>query len=276
MRVVGIFTLQVCFLWLHNGFVIRLRSTACIQEEIFTMTDSLNEFNQPVGADLADWKGANRPCGKMLEGRYCRLERINAEHHAVDLYESYYLATNERDWTYLLSGPFSSFEFYRDWVLNVESRSDPLHYAVIDADSNKAVGTVALMRIDPSNGVIEVGSLMYSPRMKRTRISTEVMALLLHYVFAESGYRRLEWKCDTLNAPSRAAAERFGFRFEGVFRQAMVTRGRNRDTAWYSIIDSEYAVLLSAFQKWLAPPNFDEYGRQREKLGAFIAEKRAW
>ncbi|EEB8601077.1 GNAT family N-acetyltransferase [Salmonella enterica] len=239
------------------------------------MTDRLNDFNQPVGAELPDWKGANQPCGKTLEGRYCRLERINAERHAVDLYECYRVATDERDWTYLLSGPFSSFEFYRTWVLNVEPRNDPLYYAVIDADSNKAVGTVALMHIDLSNGVIEVGSVMYSPCMKRTRISTEVMALFLRYVFTELGYRRFEWKCDSLNAPSRAAAERFGFRFEGVFRQAMVTRGRNRDTAWYSIIDSEYAALLIAFEKWLAPSNFDEYGRQREKLGVLIAEEYA-
>lgn len=236
------------------------------------MTTRLNQFNQPVGADLPDWHGARQPGDISLEGRYCRLERINVERHAAALYEAYSDATDARDWTWLPAGPFETPEAYRAWLMNAEQQKDPLHYAVIDLASGKPVGTVALMRIDAANGVIEVGYVTYSPRMQRTRLSTEVMALFLHYVFDELGYRRFEWKCDALNAPSCAAATRFGFTFEGIFRQAIVTRGRNRDTAWYSIIDSEYPALRTAYDKWLSPSNFDDNGVQREKLSALITE----
>ncbi|MDM2942112.1 GNAT family N-acetyltransferase [Citrobacter sp. Cm038] len=238
------------------------------------MPNIMNRFNQPVGAELSGWSGAKLPGEKSLEGRYCRLERISAERHAADLYEAYCEAPDERDWTYLPSGPFESEVSYRTSLQSAETLRDPLHYAVIDKASGKPSGTVALMRIDPANGVIEVGYVTYSPRMKRTRISTEVMALLLRYVFEELRYRRLEWKCDSLNAPSRAAAERFGFRFEGIFRQAVVYRGRNRDTAWYSIIDGEYPALRIAYEKWLAADNFDDDGNQQEKLGNLIAKMR--
>ncbi len=239
------------------------------------MSARLNGFQQPVGTVLPAWKGARLPTGKTLEGRYCRLERISVEHHAAQLYDAYSEAPDERDWTYLPSGPYKTFKSLHAYLLDVETVTDPMHYAVIDLASGQAVGTFALMRIDAANGVIEMGYVTYSPRMKRTRISTEVISLLLSYVFEELGYRRFEWKCDSLNAPSRAAAERYGFTFEGIFRQAIVTRGRNRDTAWYSIIDSEYPALCTAYEKWLAPSNFDSNGRQREKLGKFIAAERA-
>lgn len=237
------------------------------------MTVRLNDFLQPIGAPLADWQGARHPTGEPLLGRYCRLERLDVERHAAELYEAYEDAPDARDWTYLFAGPFQTLASYQTYLTGIASRQDPMHYAVIDLANGKAVGTFALMRIDPPNGVIEVGSVTYSPRMKRTRISTEVMALLLKHVFEDLGYRRFEWKCDSLNAPSRAAALRYGFVFEGIFRQAIVTRGRNRDTAWHSIIDADYPSLRTAYEQWLALGNFDASGHQVRTLGALIGEQ---
>lgn len=234
------------------------------------MNQRLNHFQQPVGAELSGWSSANVPNGKNLEGRYCRVERINVERHAAQLYEAYCEATDERDWTYLPAGPFETFESWCDYLKRIEKATDPMHYAVIDLATDRAVGTFALMRIDAPNGVIEMGFVTYSPLMKRTRISTEIIYLVLNYVFDELGYRRLEWKCDSLNAPSREAAIRYGFTLEGIFRQAVVTHGRNRDTAWHSIINGEYVALRNAYEKWLSPSNFDERGFQQEKLGKFI------
>lgn len=239
------------------------------------MTTRMNDFDQPVGDALPDWSGARLPDAPSLEGRYCRLERLSAEPHGAGLYAAYRDAADARDWTYLPSGPYDTPEAYHAWLLNAEKQPDPRHYAVIDLATGQPVGTVALMRIDAANGVIEVGYVTYSPRMQRTRLATEVMALFLRYVFDELGYRRFEWKCDALNAPSCAAAARFGFTFEGIFRQAIVTRGRNRDTAWYSIIDSEYPALRAAFEQWLAPSNFDANGVQQHKLAQLIAESRS-
>ena len=225
------------------------------------MSDIFNQFHQPIGMSLSDWRGAPFPEAQQITGRYCQLERINAARHAKGLYEAYCEASDFRDWTYLPVGPFETFDAFFVYLKKIEEQTDPMHFAVIDLASMKPVGTVALMRIDPSNGVIEVGHISYSPLMKRTRASTEVMSLVLKYVFEDLGYRRFEWKCDALNAPSREAAERFGFSFEGIFRQAIVTRGRNRDTAWYSIIDGEYPTLRPAYDMWLDEGNFDNQGR---------------
>lgn len=234
------------------------------------MSGIFNQFHQPVGMTLSDWKGAPFPQAQQITGRYCKLERINAERHAKELYEAYSEASDCRDWTYLAVGPFETFDTFLDYVKKMEEQTDPMHFAVIDLTSMKPVGTFALMRIDTSNGVIEVGHVSYSVRMKRSRISTEVISLLLKYVFEDLGYRRFEWKCDALNAPSRGAAERFGFSFEGIFRQAVVTRGRNRDTAWYSIIDGEYPSLRPAYDMWLDERNFDNQGQQIRRLGELM------
>ncbi|MCO7261537.1 GNAT family N-acetyltransferase [Dickeya zeae] len=233
----------------------------------------LNEYQQPIGNALPDWQGAQLPDGQSLVGRYCRLDRIDVERHAADLYDAYQDADDLRDWTYLPVGPFDTFEAYRIYLTAVATLTDPMHYAVVDLVSGKAVGTLALMRIDAPNGVIEVGHVTYSPRMKRTRLSTEAMSLLLTYVFEDLGYRRFEWKCDSLNAPSRAAALRYGFTFEGIFRQVIVTHKRNRDTAWHSIIDGEYPALRAAYTQWLDEHNFDEEGRQIEKLTELIMKE---
>lgn len=234
------------------------------------MSDIFNQFHQPIGMSLSDWRGAPFPEAQQITGRYCQLERINAARHAKGLYEAYCEASDFRDWTYLPVGPFETFDAFFVYLKKIEEQTDPMHFAVIDLASMKPVGTFALMRIDPFNGVIEVGHISYSPLMKRTRASTEVMSLVLKYVFEDLGYRRFEWKCDALNAPSREAAERFGFSFEGIFRQAIVTRGRNRDTAWYSIIDGEYPTLRPAYDMWLDEGNFDNQGRQIKRLAELM------
>ncbi|WP_297352460.1 GNAT family protein [Paraburkholderia sp.] len=239
------------------------------------MEPRLNEYMQPIGFALPDWKGAQLPGSEPLVGRYCRIERVDVERHVEDLYEAYSTATDGRDWTYLAVGPFQSLEAYREHLTKAAALADPMHHAVIDLATGKAVGTLALMRIDAPNGVIEVGHVTYSPRLKRTRIASDAMALLMTYVFEDLGYRRFEWKCDSLNAPSRAAALRYGFKFEGIFRQAIVTRGRNRDTAWFSVIDSEYPAVRDGFAQWLGQSNFDAEGNQREKLADLIARRRA-
>jgi len=234
------------------------------------MSFRLNEYQQPIGPALPDWNGARRPGVSVLDGRYGQLERVDPERHAEQLHEAYRDAPDGRDWTYMSAGPFDTLEAYRAYLAGLQGAQDPMHYAVIDRETGRAVGTLALMRIDSSNGVIEVGSVAYSRRLQRTRLATDVMAVLLGHVFVDLGYRRFEWKCDALNAPSRAAALRYGFTFEGVFRQAIVTRGRNRDTAWYSIIDREYPVLAAAYRQWLDPENFSPDGRQIRPLAEFI------
>ncbi|CAB3703843.1 GNAT family N-acetyltransferase [Paraburkholderia rhynchosiae] len=234
-----------------------------------------NAFEQPIGAPLPDWSGAQPPARTSLAGRYCRIEPVSVEAHAADLFEAYNSAADGRDWTYLAIGPFESVDAYREHLTRIAALADPLHYAVIDLASGKAVGTLALMRIDAANGVIEVGHVTYSPRLKRTRVATDAMFLLMKYVFDELGYRRFEWKCDSLNEPSRAAALRYGFTFEGIFRQAIVYRQRSRDTAWFSVIDSEWPALRASYTRWLDDANFDAQGRQVQRLADLIAQQRA-
>lgn len=238
------------------------------------MNERLNKFQQPIGCALTEWTPAKHPSKLIFNGRFCRLERLDVERHADELYRAFQDSPDARNWTYLPYGPFDSADEYREFLKSMAELNDPFHYTVIDQSTRKAVGTISLMRIDVANGVIEVGHVVYSRRMQRTALSTEVMYLLLNYVFEDLGYRRLEWKCDSLNRPSRSAAERFGFTFEGIFRQLQVTKNRNRDTAWYSILDNEYAQFKSAYQKWLAPENFDESGHQINKLADLIAQLR--
>ncbi|MNT06522.1 putative ribosomal N-acetyltransferase YdaF [compost metagenome] len=171
-------------------------------------------------------------------------------------------------------GPFADEAAYRAFAEAAQAGNDPLHHAIIDLETGRAIGTLALMRIDPANGVIEVGFVSFSRQLKRTRIATEAQFLLMRRAFDELGYRRYEWKCDSLNAPSRAAALRLGFQFEGIFRQATVYKGRSRDTAWFSIIDSEWPALRAAYERWLSPDNFDAEGNQRQGLADLTAQER--
>jgi RimJ/RimL family protein N-acetyltransferase len=230
------------------------------------MTARLNAFNQPIGPDVTDWAPRQRPPHIVLQGRTCRLEPLSVEAHADSLYEAYCAQTDGSDWTYLFVGPFTDADSYCAYLQTAAASTDPLHWAVVDETTGSAVGTLSLMRIDPVHGAIEVGSVTFSPLMKRTPMSTEAQYLLMRLVFGELGYRRYEWKCDALNAPSRQAAQRLGFSFEGIFRQAVIYKGRSRDTAWFSIIDSEWPARRAAFERWLAPGNFDASGQQRSKL----------
>jgi RimJ/RimL family protein N-acetyltransferase len=200
-------------------------------------------------------------------GRHCRVEPLDIARHAADLFEANGDDVSGRNWTYLSIDAPRTLDAYRAWLARVTAGDDPLFHAIVDAASNRAVGVAAYLRIDPDNGVIEVGHINYSPRLQRTRAATEAMYLMMTRVFGELGYRRYEWKCDSLNAPSRAAAQRLGFRFEGIFRQAIVYKNRNRDTAWFSILDTEWPALETAFERWLDPANFDADGRQRARLG---------
>jgi RimJ/RimL family protein N-acetyltransferase len=234
----------------------------------------LNEFGQTIGMPVPGWHGAQTPGAVPLAGRYCRIERANVERHADDLYEAYRAAPDSRDWTYLNVGPFETLDAYRDHLTRAAALVDPLHHAVVDLATGKAAGTLALMRIDAANGVAEVGHVTFSQRLQKTRAATEAIFLLMKHAFDGLGYRRFEWKCDALNAPSRAAALRYGFTFEGIFRQAIVYRGRNRDTAWFSIIDSEWPAIREGFTVWLEPSNFDAQGKQVRKLAELIATQR--
>jgi RimJ/RimL family protein N-acetyltransferase len=204
-----------------------------------------------------------------MEGRFCRVEPLDPDRHAADLFAANAEAPDDSLWTYLPYGPYRSLDEYRAWVEPAGRGEDPLFHAILDRRSGRAVGVASYMRIDPAFGVIEVGGINYSPLLQRTPAATEAMYLMMRRAF-ELGYRRYEWKCDSLNAPSRAAAQRLGFRYEGLFRQATIYKGRNRDTTWFSIIDREWPALRAAFERWLDPANFDATGRQQESLSALI------
>jgi RimJ/RimL family protein N-acetyltransferase len=235
------------------------------------MQDLTNAYGQPVGQLVQGWTARPLPPATAMAGRYCRLERADAERHAADLFAAYAEAEDDRDWTYLLLDAPGSAEQYAAWLRAASARPDPLFHAIIDQATGKACGIAAYMRIDPANGVIEVGHINLAPRLKRTRAATEAMFLMMRRAFDELGYRRYEWKCDSLNAPSRKAAARYGFRFEGIFRQAVVYKGRNRDTAWFSITDTEWPHVRAEFERWLDPGNFDAEGLQREPLDQMFA-----
>ncbi|MGH7060458.1 MAG: GNAT family N-acetyltransferase [Stellaceae bacterium] len=225
-----------------------------------------NHLGQPIGPPLPGWSPRPAPPRTPLAGRFCRVEPLDPACHAADLFAAYSEDKEGRNWTYLPYGPFPGFEAYREWAQAAAARDDPLCHAIVDAASGRAVGVASLMRIDRPAGAIEVGGISYSPRLQQKPAATEAMYLLMRRVFDELGYRRYEWKCDSLNAASRAAALRLGFRYEGLFRQATVYKQRSRDTAWFSIIEGEWPALRAAFERWLDPANFDAEGRQRAAL----------
>ena len=229
------------------------------------MPQDLNDLDQPIGFALDGWKPPPRPPRDPMVGRYCRVEPLDPVRHAADLYAANALDTDGRIWTYLPYGPIETFEDYLVWIDDYCRTSDPLFHAVVENTRGKAVGVASYLRINPASGTIEVGHINYSPLLQRTPAATEAMYLMMKRAF-EFGYRRYEWKCDALNAKSRTAAQRLGLSFEGVFRQAAVYKGRNRDTAWYAAIDREWPALEAAFLRWLDPTNFDERGRQRLRL----------
>ena len=238
------------------------------------MSERTNDLGQPIGAALPGWTPRPRPPRSAMAGRFCRVEPLDPERHADDLFAAYAEDREGRMWTYMAHGPFGSAAELRAWMRATCMGDDPLVHAIVDVATGRATGAASFMRIEPAPGVIEVGSITYPPRLQRTAAATEVMYLMMRRVFDELGYRRYEWKCDSCNAPSRRAAERLGFTFEGVFRQATVYKGRNRDTAWFSIVDHEWPARRAAFEAWLDPANFDAAGRQRRSLGDLVAAHR--
>ncbi len=225
---------------------------------------------QPPETDLSNWRKPPRPGPIALEGRYARLAPLAAE-HAPALHEAN--AADDAIWRYLGYGPFADQAAYAAWVGQVAGRPDPCFFAVFPGDRPTPLGVAALMRIDVDNGVIEVGHICFAPQLQRTIAASEAVLMLADWAFG-AGYRRFEWKCDAGNAPSRRAAARFGFAFEGVFRQHMIVKGRNRDTAWFAMIDRDWPELRQAHRRWLDPANFDADGRQRERLGELTAPVR--
>lgn len=221
--------------------------------------------------DLSDWQQRPRPARKVLEGRNVRLEPLEAARHGDALFEASSVTDAESRFAWLPEMPPQDRAAFQPWLEKAEASPDPLFFAVIDKASGKVAGRQTLMRIDANNGVAEIGNIYWGPLVSRKPAATEAQFLFASYVFDELGYRRYEWKCNNANEPSKRAAERFGFTFEGLFRQHMVVKGANRDTAWYSIIDKEWPSLKSAYISWLDPSNFDSDGQQIRRLEEFRA-----
>ncbi len=234
------------------------------------MEHELNHLKQPVGLPVPDWKPAEFPKHDAMPGYFCRLEPLDPKRHAESLYQANALDTEGKSWTYLPYGPFQDVESYRAWMIKNCCGRDPLFYAIIDTETDRAVGVASYLRIEPNSGSIEVGHLNFSPLLQHTAAATEAMYLMMARAF-KMGYRRYEWKCNALNAPSRTAAQRLGFSFEGIFRNATVVKGHNRDTAWYAIIEEEWPALQDAYLQWLNPANFDMNGKQRKSLSALTS-----
>lgn len=235
------------------------------------MSARLNDYGQPIGPALPDWTPRPVPPRSPMAGRTCRVVPLDPEAHAAGLYAAYAAAPDRSGWTYLGDAMPEGITAYRTRLDTMAARRDPLFHTILDRESGEPLGIASYLRIDPANGVIEVGHLHFGPRLQRTPASTEAMALMMARAFDELGYRRYEWKCDSLNAPSRAAALRLGFTFEGIFRNAVVVKGRSRDTAWFSITDAEWPQVRAGFEAWLDPANFDAEGRQRRSLAALRA-----
>jgi RimJ/RimL family protein N-acetyltransferase len=217
--------------------------------------------------DLTNWKGVARPAMNILDGRYVRLEPLSTASHSDSLYDSAIAPGAVDRFRYLFEAPPASRADFDGWIAKAAAGSDPFFYAVVNKATGRAEGRQALMRIDTTHGVIEIGSILWGPAMARSRLATEALYLFAKYAF-DCGYRRFEWKCHSMNEPSKRAALRFGFVFEGIFRQHMVAKGKNRDTAWYSIIDTEWPQVKQNFDAWLSPQNFDGDGMQLSKLQA--------
>ena len=231
-----------------------------------------NALGQPVGRPVEGWQGATPPVREPMAGHRCRLEPLDADRHAAGLFGAYAADREGRLFSYLPYGPFENVEDYRAWALAHQAMPDAHFYAIVAAHDGAPVGVGAFLRIAPEAGSIEIGHLCFSPAMRRTAIATEAMFLMMRRVFEDWGYRRYEWKCHADNAPSVRAAERLGFRFEGLFRNSLVVKGRNRDTAWFSITDDEWPELRRAFAAWLDDANFDAEGDQRERLAHVMPE----
>jgi RimJ/RimL family protein N-acetyltransferase len=228
-----------------------------------------NQLGQPIGEPVPGWSARPPPPRTAMTGRFCTVRPIDPERDAPQLFAAFAEDRDCRMWTYLPREPYRSLADLRAWADAGSLTGDPLVHTIVDHATGEAVGTANYMRIEPASGVIEIGSITYSPRLQRRPAGTEAMYLMMRRVFDEFGYRRYEWKCNSLNEPSRNAATRLGFRYEGLFRQAQVVKGHNRDTAWFSIIDSEWPALRDSFERWLDPANFGPDGMQLRPLASF-------
>jgi len=226
----------------------------------------VNEYGQIIGESVVGHTSGKLPAIDFLEGRYARIEALSVEKHAEDLLAVYGPDTPREMWTYLFQEPVEDMKELVNLLNQMLARKDRFFYAILDRETGKSLGTFSLMRIDQNNRVIEVGTVIFSPELRGTRIGTEAQYLLARYVFEELNYRRYEWKCDTLNLPSRKAAERLGFIYEGTFRQAVIYKGRTRDTDWMSMIDKDWLKVKARFESWLSPDNFDKNGQQIKSL----------
>jgi RimJ/RimL family protein N-acetyltransferase len=213
-----------------------------------------------------DGPPARRPGRTTMQGRVVTLAALDPRAHGDALYEGIRGEAGDRLWQYLFEGPFADRTAFDIYLQRIAASEDPLFLGILDKASGNAVGCASYMRIEPAHRVIEVGNILYTPRLQQTTLATEAMYLMARHVFEDLGYRRYEWKCNALNAPSRRAALRFGFTFEGIFRQHMIVKGRNRDTAWFSMLDSEWPVRKANFERWLDPSNFSGDGGQKVAL----------
>ena len=226
----------------------------------------VNEYGQIIGVSVVGHTSGKLPAIDFLEGRYARIETLSVEKHAEDLLAVYGPDSPHEMWTYLFQEPVADMKELFNLLNQMLARKDRFFYAILDRETGKALGTFSLMRIDQANRTIEVGAVTFSPALKQTRMGTEAHYLLARYVFEELNYRRYEWKCDAFNLPSRKAAERLGFIYEGTFRQAVIYKGRTRDTDWLSMIDKDWPQVKGRLETWLAPKNFDKNGQQIKSL----------
>lgn len=246
--------------WLFSLYLVSLMATNKDTPDALTL-----------GEPLPNWSPPPRPNRDAMHGQYCILEPLSIEKHSADLFDANQLDKKGLIWAYLPYGPFDTLPEYQQWLQQDCCGEDPMFYSIINKQTGKAGGVASYLNINPEAGSIEVGHINYSPALQNTAIASEAMYLMMQHIF-KLGYRRYEWKCNALNQRSRNAACRLGFRYEGIFRQMLVVKGRNRDTAWYSIIDSEWSALQTAFQTWLAPDNFDASGVQQQSLSALTKQ----
>jgi RimJ/RimL family protein N-acetyltransferase len=227
----------------------------------------------PVGPPVEPLPSGRRPGREPMQGAYVRLEPVEVATHGASLHRLAHARPEDAAlWTYLAYGPFADQSAFERWLGERARSEDPLFFAIVESASGAASGMASYLNIEPAMGCIEIGHIWFAPPLQRTRAATEAIFLMMRHVFDDLGYRRLEWKCNALNAASMRAARRFGFTYEGTFRQHMVVKGRNRDTAWFSLLDREWPQIRAAFERWLAPSNFDPDGHQRTSLGTLMPQ----
>jgi RimJ/RimL family protein N-acetyltransferase len=231
-----------------------------------------NALGQPIGAALPNWQPATHPVGLGVRtGQWCCLEPLSAQQHGAGLYRAFADDSDHRMWTYMAAGPFPDPDALIAYMQQLEVQQHEVFFCIIEPIKRQPMGWCSYMRIKPAVGVLELGHLAFAPAMQRTRIATEAVYMMLKTAFEVLGYRRVEWKCDNLNSKSKAAAKRFGFEYEGTFKQATIYKGRTRDTCWFGMTDAHWANIQACYQAWLAPDNFDAQGQQKQRLTDMMA-----